>query len=180
MLVCFTQELNTGDSWSIMVSKYLTLGLCFLMGSATFADTSAPELGVKDTQGKTWTLKKLEKDKIYFIEFWATWCSTCKQIAPIIESFVADNRGDEFEFLSVSVDSDKNALLDYLKSKKPKYPVLLDSDFEMAKRWDANEIPKMFLVKNGKVIWSKIGKVNRKELDEALQKTASLSPLLHK
>lgn len=143
-----------------------------LILSAAIAQTGqvadAPELGVRDTKGKEWTLAKLEKDKVYLVEFWATWCTTCRKIAPIVESFVKDNRGKEFEFLSVSVDSDRKTLADYLNQKKPEYPVLLDPEFKMATRWKAPEIPRMFLVKNGKIVWQNLGDVTRSKLDEAL------------
>lgn len=139
------------------------------IAGSVLANQKAPEIGVKDTKGKEWTVAKLEKDKVYLIEFWATWCATCKKIAPTVSDFVNANRGESFEFLSVSVDTDKQALASYLREKKPKYPVLLDPTFKMAKAWDAVQVPKMFLVKNGQVLWSKVGEVSRKELDEALK-----------
>lgn len=157
-----------------MVSKKLiTMSILLAMASLAMAQSKAPDFSVKDTKGKTWTLKSLEKDKIYFFEFWATWCTTCKEIAPIIEKFVEENRGKTFEHLSISLDTDKKALAKYLSSKKPEYPVLLDPKFTMAKDWDAMEVPMMYLVKNGKILWSKKGKVKKSELDSALKKASA-------
>ena len=157
-----------------MMKKLTLLVVCLLISSVALAD-KAPEIGIKDTKGKTWTVEKLEKDKVYFVEFWATWCATCKKIAPTLTEFVKDNRGKDFEFLSVSVDTDKRALAAYLREKKPKYPVLLDPTFKMAQAWGAVQVPKMFLVKNGEVLWSKTGNVTRKELDDALNKVKASS-----
>lgn len=132
------------------------------------SSTAAPEIGLRDTKGKEWTLEKLQKDKVYLVEFWATWCTTCRKIAPIVEAFVKENRNDSFEFLSVTVDTDMGALGKYLKDKKPEYPVLLDPKFKMATAWKAPEIPRMFLVKNKTILWQNTGDVTRAALDKAL------------
>ncbi|MDI9639362.1 TlpA disulfide reductase family protein [Kamptonema cortianum] len=137
--------------------------------AASKVNKVAPEIGVSDTQGKKWTLKKLEKDKVYFIEFWATWCGICKKIEPTVDAFVKANRGDKFEYLSVSIDEDLGELRAYLQKKKPAYPVLMDPSSEMAKRWKVEAVPMAFFVKNGRILWEKKGEFTRAELDDGLK-----------
>lgn len=145
-----------------------SVALGVVLGSTLVAE-KAPELDLKDTKGNVWTIAKLTKDKVYLVEFWATWCSTCKKIAPVIEEFVKTNRGDKLEYLSVSIDTDKSALIAYLKAKKPEWPVLLDPEFNAAERWKAMEVPRFAVVKNGNLVWVKTGEVKKQELESAYQ-----------
>lgn len=154
---------------SFTVAAFVAL-FSFLAASllAQTAAKAAPEIGIKDTKGKTWNLKDLEKDKVYFIEFWATWCGTCKKIDPIVRTFVTENRGKEMEFLSVSIDTDMKKLGDDLKVRKPAYPVLVDKDGTMWKAWNVEAVPAMFMVKNGKIVWSHVGEIKSGDLEKAL------------
>lgn len=131
----------------------------------------APELGLKDTQGKQWTIAKLEKDKVYMVEFWATWCGTCKEMAPMIEELVKEERGEHFEMLSVSIDTDPRVLAPHLKAHPINNPVLIDRSLEAAERWKAEEVPAFFLVKNGQIVGEWVGKVKKEDLQEAIRRS---------
>ncbi len=133
---------------------------------ATQPISTVPEFSLKDSKGKSWTAASLEKDRVYLIEFWATWCGTCKEIAPMVEQFVKENRGPKFEYLAISTDEDMTPLRAWLREKKPEYPVLLDPSFEAMSKFKVKALPTMFLVKNRQVLWQKTGKVERSELDD--------------
>ncbi|MCB0824973.1 MAG: TlpA family protein disulfide reductase [Armatimonadetes bacterium] len=142
-----------------------------LLATATFAlaQSNVPEIGIKDTKGKLWTLKSLEKDKIYFFEFWATWCGTCREIEPILNDFRKEQKSLGYQFVSVSIDENLADLAKYVKTKTIDYPLLVDSRLEMADRWKVKEVPTMVIVKNGKVLWRKTGKVTLDELRKAVK-----------
>lgn len=139
------------------------------MATLALAQNSAPEIDIKDTKGKTWTLNSLEKDKIYFFEFWATWCGTCREIEPILSDFRKEQKSLGYQFVSVSIDENLADLAKHLKSKTIDYPLLVDSNLEMVERWKVKEVPTMVMVKNGKVIWRKTGKVTLNELTKAVK-----------
>lgn len=130
----------------------------------------APEIGLKDTKGKEWKLETLEKDKVYLIEFWATWCTTCKEIAPMIRDVVKEYRGETFEMLSISIDENPRLLVPYLKEHPQENPMLIDSKLEAAERWKAMAVPALFLVKNGQIVDQWVGKVKREDLTSAIEK----------
>ncbi len=129
----------------------------------------APEINLKDTKGKTWKLETLEKDKVYLIEFWATWCTTCKEIAPMISEVVKEHRGEKFEMLSISIDENPRLLVPYLKENPQEHPLLMDSKLEAAERWGALAVPALFVVKNGQIVNQWVGKLKKEELVQAIE-----------
>lgn len=47
----------------------------------------------------------LQSDKPVFVDYWASWCSPCKQVAPIIEELAGEFDG---RMLFVKMDADAN------------------------------------------------------------------------
>jgi thioredoxin 1 len=47
----------------------------------------------------------LQSDKPVLVDFWATWCGPCRQVAPILEE-LSEEYGDKIDV--VKVDTDQN------------------------------------------------------------------------
>jgi thiol-disulfide isomerase/thioredoxin len=159
--------------WSeAMMRQLLAASLIFVLAGAARADETlgvgdpAPKLEVKEFV-KGDPVKKLEKGKIYVVEFWATWCAPCKESIPHLTKLQKEFK--DVVFIGVSVaEKDFDDVKPFVKEMGDKmdYRVAIDSVAEggaagegaMNTNWltaaDQEGIPTAFVVdKDGKIAW---------------------------
>ena len=61
-----------------------------------------------DTDGNEFSLASF-KGTLVYVDVWATWCGPCKAEIPSLQKLEADYHGKDITFMSVSVDTDKEA-----------------------------------------------------------------------
>lgn len=127
---------------------------------------AAPKLQVKEfVKGEP--VKQFDKDKIYVVEFWATWCPPCRATIPHLTELQKKHK--DVKFVGVSVYERKpEEVKPFVKEmgEKMDYVVAIDdvpagaeaNQGKMAKNWmDAAQqegIPTAFIVNgDGKVAW---------------------------
>ncbi|MES2410580.1 MAG: TlpA disulfide reductase family protein [Bacteroidota bacterium] len=67
----------------------------------------APNFDYENHKGGTTTLESL-KGKYVYVDIWATWCGPCRAEIPSLKKMEAAYHGKNIEFVSVSVDADKD------------------------------------------------------------------------
>ncbi len=75
-------------------------GLIFIPDKKIYQEVAAvgslaPEFEFKDSDGNLWRLADL-RGKIVFLNFWATWCTSCKAEMPYKEKLYAKLQGKPF------------------------------------------------------------------------------------
>ncbi len=68
----------------------------------------AIDFNYPDTDGNEFSLASF-KGKLVYIDIWATWCGPCKAEIPSLQKLEADYHSKDITFISVSVDTDKEA-----------------------------------------------------------------------
>ncbi len=68
----------------------------------------APNFVTKDINGKDVDLSKIDAEKTVIV-FWASWCTHCDEIMPIINSYYGKNQ--DIEVIAVSIDESKADLM---------------------------------------------------------------------
>lgn len=95
------------------------------------AAEKAADFSLKAADGKTYTLSSF-KGKVVLLNFWATWCPACVEELPSLEKLSAKFKGQNFQVLSVSIDSEEGAVRDFLARQPLPFPVLEDPKRKVA------------------------------------------------
>jgi len=105
------------------------------------------------------------------------WTSCCKSAVAQVEAFSAlyeKLSGDNFVMLAIATDDEKSVakVKPYVKSRKFKFPVLYDTDGNVARTYYAFDVPFSVLIdKSGKIVYAHLGYMKGDEilLDEKIK-----------
>ena len=123
--------------------------------------------------GKAVTMDQL-KGKVVMVNFWATWCPTCKAEMPGWQKFYDAHKDKGFELIAISIDDDEKLLRSVSKERGYNFPIAWRYDDRTTDNFgDIIGTPTLFVLdKNGKVAWTKRGRVTVDQL------SAVVDPLL--
>jgi peroxiredoxin len=118
----------------------------------------APNFTVEMVDGSHITLADL-KGKVVVVNFWATWCPPCRQELKVVEKELIDRfKGQPFMFLPISRGEKKTTVEAFRKQNDYTFPMGLDPQQTIYKKYASNYIPRNFVVgKDGKVIYVSVG-----------------------
>ncbi len=91
---------------------------------------------------------KLESNKVYVVDFFASWCESCKKELPLIMSVYNEKT---VEVIGVNVDKNQKDGEKFVKDLKLSFPILYDSDKNLVKTFDPLGFPAVYYIKNGKI-----------------------------
>lgn len=102
------------------------------------------------------TMLSANKGKVIFLNFWTTWCPSCKEELPELEKFARTMDKEKSALLAISLDQNRDALLKYFK-ETPAFE-LYHGKVEIAGVYGVQAIPHMVVIDpEGKVAFSKPG-----------------------
>ena len=140
------------------------LGLGF--GAALLAQTAppkthlkvgdtAPDFTLPDAGGRKVSLKDF-RGKVVFLNFWATWCESCREEMPSMERLYQEFKGKGLEILAVNVKDKRSDALAFVKELKLNYPVLMDPEGEVGLLYGAFGLPVTYLIDRKGVVLARL------------------------
>ena len=117
--------------------------------------------------GKEVELGFFAKDKVTLLVFGATWCPSCRHEIPLLKEFYTEFKDQGLNVLSVYIQESAKKVKSLADKKKINYPVVLDSNADVARLYKVIGIPlNIVLDKNGVIVY----KENRPPDKELLKK----------
>jgi peroxiredoxin len=107
--------------------------------------TRAPDFTLRTSDGRNVRLEELH-GKVVLLNFWATWCGPCREEMPRLQALYDKYRGSGLVLLGVNIDDNPNAALAIAQKLKVSFPVLLDTDKSVSKRYDLSTMPSTVLI----------------------------------
>lgn len=136
-----------------------------------------------DQYGKEHTLSDY-KGKIVFLNFWATWCSPCKEELPDIEKLYMENNQNQEDVIILGVanpssetypqnsDGSKEEVTAFLKDNGYTFPVVFDETGEVLKDYYITAFPTTFMIdKKGNIYGYAPGQLTKDIMNNFIQKT---------
>ena len=132
----------------------------------------APALTLAALDGKKISLDDL-RGQVVLVNFWATWCPPCRAEMPEIQNAYEKYRAQGFTVLGVDVAEDEATVASFVQEFKLTFPILLDRDTSVTKRYQVNGLPTTFFIgRDGVIRAVNLGAMNRAYIE------SQLAPLL--
>ncbi len=90
--------------------------------------------------------KILKTNKVVLADFSATWCAPCKKMLPIVEKIKGEYK-NKVEILNIDIESNS----------------------DIAKKFNVLSVPTFIIFKNGKNVWQQSGAISEDDLKKALK-----------
>jgi thiol-disulfide isomerase/thioredoxin len=113
---------------------------------------------IKDLAGNEIDAKSL-KNKVIFLNLWATWCGPCRKEMPSIQELYSkvDHEKIAFVMLSLDTEADHQKIVKYIADKGFSFPVY-ETSGALPGQLQVSVIPTTFIIgKDGKIALKKTG-----------------------
>jgi cytochrome c biogenesis protein CcmG/thiol:disulfide interchange protein DsbE len=154
-----------------MRTALILASLIPLLAFADRDDKKAPDFARVDATGHKVRLSKY-RGKVVLLDFWATWCTGCKQEMPWYVEFADRYKKNGLAVLGVAMDDEGWKIVKPFLAEKMKlnYPVVVGDD-ALAKQFGGiNNMPVTLLIdREGRIAYSHIGVVDKVKFEGEVQ-----------
>lgn len=115
------------------------------------------EIRLKDINNRDVSLSDF-RGKIVFLNFWTTWCPTCRIEMPSMEKLHQKFKNSDFAMVTVNLQESAARVRSFFKEYKLNFTALLDITGEVGTMFGLYQIPTTYILdKKGRVIGKAVG-----------------------
>ena len=92
---------------------------------------------------------KLESDKVYVVDFFASWCKSCKKELPLITNVYNEKIA---QVVGINVDKNREDGEKMVEDLKLPFPIIYDTDKSLVEAFDPMGFPAVYYIKNGQIL----------------------------
>lgn len=128
----------------------------------------AQDFSLKDLEGEKVSLSQF-RGQVVLLDFWATWCGPCRIELPTIAKLYETYKGKGLAVLGVNNEGDRTVKR-FFKKEGFSFPVLIDSEQRVSRKYGANAIPDVLVINRAGVIEAHyVGVHSERDLTAALR-----------
>ena len=112
---------------------------------ATAHMKSMPVFSLPDLEGKPHASKEWS-GHVVVLDFWATWCTGCRETIPVLQRLKAKYGGKGLVVAGVTTDKGpQEKIAKFVRKQKMDYQILWDADDAMSKLFGFEGLPSVFV-----------------------------------
>lgn len=98
------------------------------------------------------------KGKVVYLDFWASWCSPCRQSFPWMKELQAAKGKEGLVIIAVNVDQEKKLADTFLAEFSPNFKIVFDPSGQLATEFKVAGMPSAYILdRDGKPRFKHIG-----------------------
>lgn len=139
-------------------------------GSPPVEQEEAPEIdfSVKDLSGAPVSLSSL-RGNVVLVNFWATWCSPCKEEMPLLQAYYDQHKADGFVLVGINVSDDAGDAQEFIDAAGYTFPVWSDPPGKVLIQLRINGLPASLVVDaEGRLVKRWVGPLAQEDLDHVI------------
>jgi len=106
----------------------------------------------------------LTQDKVYILDFFASWCISCKIELPLISKLSNNLDNTKYKIIGINVDEDINDGENFVKELSLNFDVVYDNKNELISKFEPIGVPAIYYIKNNtvqKVIFGAVHNIDK-------------------
>ena len=144
------------------------LGTNSEFGEVRVEPEKAHQFTLELLDGTSLSLSDLQGE-VVLVDFWASWCTPCRQEAPALAEVYREYLGRGVEFVGVNIWDREGDARDYMNHFNVPYPNGVDTQGTIAIDYGVRGIPEKFLInRRGVVVKKLVGPVDVESLSSIL------------
>ena len=164
---------------TILAAAIVIFAILNSRGTTEKSAKTAIDFTLKDQYGNEHTLSDY-KGKTVVVNFWATWCPSCRNELPAFQEAYDNHGKNEKDVVILGVyapDFDKEGtseqVIDYFKGEGLDYPILADKDAAVFSDYAISGLPTTIMFdKDGNEATRNTGVMNSSELETIIKRVA--------
>jgi peroxiredoxin len=138
-------------------------------GTGVPVGTKAPDFELKTDDGKTVKLSDF-KGKPVMLNFFATWCPSCRNEMPALQETYAKYEAQGFVILGVDMGETNLAVQSFKQKLGVTFPTVIDENDRVTKLYDIIPLPTSYFIDKNGVVQSKwTGEITKTQLENILK-----------
>jgi peroxiredoxin len=129
----------------------------------------APDFSLQDLDGAPLNLSSY-KGKVVLLDFWATWCTPCRDEIPNFVDFQKNYGGQGLQIIGISMDDGPKPVREFYQQFKMNYPVAMGSTQLAQSYGGILGLPVTFLIgRDGRIAAKYVGATDMAALEQQMK-----------